>query len=198
MRTIKNLKRTAKVSFISMLTLSLLMSCNETKTESTENDTSSVEQTTVKAPKVDIHTATFFANHEAVKQHIAFGTDLNQKDQYGSTPLNIAATFGRPEIAKSLIDAGANMTLKNAEGSTPLHVAAFFCRTDIVKAMIDKGVDKSILNAYGSTARESVTAPFNEVKSIYDAMTTNLGPLGLKLDYKQLEETRPIIAEMLK
>ena len=64
--------------------------------------------------------------------------------------------------------------------------------------LLENGVDKSILNIYGSTALISVAGPFNEVKPIYDEFAKGLGPLGLKLDYEQLEKTRPIIAEMLK
>jgi hypothetical protein len=60
------------------------------------------------------------------------------------------------------------------------------------------GADKTITDAYGSTPYMSVAGPFNEVKPIYDQMTKDLGPLGLKLDYKHLEETRPVIAEMLQ
>ena len=133
-----------------------------------------------------------------VKQHITAGTDLNVKDQYGSTPLIIASTFGKTDIAKELIDGGADLNIKNNDGSTPLHIAAFFCRTEIVKALLDKGADKSLLNNYGSTAIASVSSEFKDVKPIYDQMSKDLGPLGLKLDYKHLEATRPVIAELLK
>lgn len=198
MTTIKYLKTKSHLSFISMLTLSLLMSCNDSKKSTTENNEGLVEQVTVEAPSVDLHTATFFANHDAVKQHIAAGTDLNLKDQYGSTPLHAAVTFGRTDIAKSLIEANADLTIKNAQGSTVLHIAAFFCRTEIVEALLDKGVDTSIQDNYGSTALQSVAGPFNDVKPIYDQMTKDLGPLGLKLNYDHLQATRPIIAALLK
>lgn len=198
MTTIKYLKSKAKVSFISMMTLSLLMSCNETKKTEAETETSTIEEVQVKAPSVDIHTATFFANHEAVKQHIAAGTDLNQKDQFGSTPLHVAVTFGRSDIAMSLIEANADLSVKNGQGSTPLHVASFFCRTEIVKALLAKGADKTLVDNYGSTPYASVAGPFENVKPVYDQMTKDLGPLGLKLDYKHLEETRPVIAELLQ
>ncbi len=198
MKTINYLKAKAKVSFISMLTLSLLMSCDETKKETTEDDSTSIEEASVQKPSVDIHTATFFANHEAVKQHIQAGSDLNKKDQFGSTPLHVAATFGRTDIAISLINAGVDLSVKNPQGSTPLHIASFFCRTEIVEALLEKGADKTITDNFGSTPYASVSGSFNDVKPIYDQMTKDLGALGLKLDYKHLEETRPIIAELLK
>ena len=120
------------------------------------------------------------------------------KDEYGSTPLNIAATFGKTDIALALIKGGADLNTTNSEGSTPLHVAAFFCRTEIVKALLEKGADKSLTNNYGSTAFMSVSGPFTEVEPFYLQMSKNLGQFGLKLDFDHLEKTRPVIAEMLQ
>ena len=58
--------------------------------------------------------------------------------------------------------------------------------------------DKDLLNIYGSTPLASVAGPFEAVKPIYDEFSKNLGPLGFKLDYEQLEQTRPVIADMLQ
>ena len=54
-------------------------------------------------PSVDIWTAANKGNIEAVKQHIAAGTDLNAKVKSGSTPLHFAAIKGYKEIAELLI-----------------------------------------------------------------------------------------------
>ena len=59
-------------------------------------------------------------NIEAVKQHIAAGTDLNAKVKSGSTPLHFAAGYGRNEIVGLLIAAGADVNAKNNRGGTPL------------------------------------------------------------------------------
>ena len=77
---------------------------------------------------VSIHTAALQGNVEAIRQHIKAGTDLNEKDAWGSTPLIIAATFGKTEVAKALIGAGADMNATNNDGATALHAAAFLCR----------------------------------------------------------------------
>jgi hypothetical protein len=152
----------------------------------------------VKAPDMDIFAAALFGNLEVINGHVRAGTDLNQKDEYGSTPLIIATTFGKNDLAIALINAGADLNLKSDEGSTPLHTAAFFCRAEIVNVLIDKGADKTLKNAYGSTPYESVAAPFEVVKPIYEQISKDLGPLGLKLDFDRIEKTRPVIAEMLK
>lgn len=147
---------------------------------------------------MDLHTAVFMGNLSEVRKHIAAGTDLNKKDQYGSTPLISACLFGKTPVALALIEAGADVNLTNQDGSTPLHTASFFCRPEIVKALLQNGADRSIRNNYGSTALESVAGPFNEVEAIYDQISKDLGPLGLKLDYDYLKTTRPEIAAMLK
>jgi len=109
-----------------------------------------------------------------------------------------ATVLGKTEVALALIDAGADVNYQNYEGSSALITAAFFCRTEIVKALLQKGADKTLRNKAGRTALESVSAPFDEVKGIYDGLGKALEPLGLKLDYEQIKITRPIIAEMLR
>ena len=149
------------------------------------------------APKVNIHEAAFFGNVNAIKEHIAAKSDLNVKDAYGSSPLSIAALFGKPDVAKLLINGGADLNVRSADGSTPLHTAAFFGRTEIVKMLLEKGADTSLKNNYGNTALESVSTDFEDVKGVYDQMSRDLGPMGLKLDYDQLKTARPQIAQLI-
>lgn len=152
-----------------------------------------------KPPKTDIQTAALTGDLEAMKQHIAAGSNLNEKDPFGgSSPLITASLFGHTEVARVLIEAGADINFKNNDGSTPLHVAAFFCRPEIVRMLLDKGADKTVKNTYDATPRESILAPFEDMKPTYDLMGTQLAPLGLKMDYAYMEKTRPVIAEMLQ
>lgn len=151
-----------------------------------------------KTSLTNIHEAAFMGNVEAIKAHVKAKSNLNEKDAYGSSPLTIATIFNKPEVAKLLIEGGADINVKSGDGSTPLHSAAFFCRKDIAEMLLNKGADKTIRNNYGSTALESISAPFEDVKPFYDQMSRDLGPLGLKLDYRQIEETRPVIAEMIE
>jgi ankyrin repeat protein len=151
------------------------------------------------APEVDIHTAVLTGNKEALKQHIAAGTDINEKDPFGgSSPLISASLFGKTDEAKILIDAGADINFQNNDGSTALHTASFFCRPEIVRLLLDKGADKTITNKFGATAYQSISGPFADSKNVYDVLGKALAPLGLKLDYAYLEKTRPEIAELLK
>jgi len=194
--------KSSKNALIAVLMTALLVmvACggNSDKTaEASENSETTKKE--VKAPTMDIHTATLMGDLEAIKQHIAAGTDLNEKEPaVGSSPLISAAVFGKTEIARALIDAGADLNLQNNEGSTALHSATFMCRLEIVEMLLENGADKELLNNYGSTALQSISAPFAEVKFIYDQISQDLGPLGFKLDYTYVEATRPKIAELLR
>lgn len=177
------------------LIATLLLACsqNEKPTKSTEI------KSTVQALDTDLHSAVLYGNIEAVKQHIAIGTDLNTKEPMGgSTPLISAITFGHSEIAKALIDAGADLEIQNIDGSSALHVASFFCRVELVQILVDAQVDQSKRNIYGATALETVSGPFADIKPTYEFMQAQLGPLGLKLDLAELETNRPVVAEILK
>ena len=171
-------------------------SCNDRKVSTQKSIPS---QSTSKAPAIDIHAAVVSGNVEAIKQHLAAGTNINEKDPFGgSSPLISASLFGKTEIARMLIDAGAEINLQNNDGSTALHTASFFCRPAIVAMLLKKGSDKTIKNKFGSTAYESVVGSFTEVKQVYEMMGKMLEPMGLKLDYTYIEKTRPEITAMLK
>ncbi|MCE7055226.1 ankyrin repeat domain-containing protein [Algoriphagus sp. AGSA1] len=150
------------------------------------------------APDIDLHTAVVTDNINAVKQHIEVGSNLNEKDPFGgSSPLITAAIFGKKDMSILLLDAGADINFQNNDGSTALISAAFFGRPEIVQLLLERKADKTIKNKYGTTAYDNVSAPFSEVKEVYDIMGGMLEPMGLKLDYAYLEKIRPEIAKML-
>ncbi len=194
----KNLLKALAYTMLAVMFIAM-ESCNSNQTNSTENEADSlVSEKSVEAPALDIFAASFMGDVAAIEQHILAGSDLNMKDQYGSSPLIIAATFGKTEVAKSLIKGGVDLNLPNDIGSSPLHIAAFFCRVEIVEALLAEGADNTLKNDSGQTALESVSGPFIDVKEVYDFFSKELGPLGFKLDYEHIENTRPVIAEMLK
>ena len=66
------------------------------------------------APDISIHRAAYVGNIEAVKQHIAAGTDVNEKDDlFGRTPLHHATIGGSKEIAELLVSKGADVNAKS-------------------------------------------------------------------------------------
>jgi ankyrin repeat protein len=114
-------------------------------------------------PSVDIHQAAEEGNIEAVKQHIAAGTDVNAKDDLGLTPLHEAAEDGHKEIAELLIAGSAEVNAKNEDGYTPLLSAVGLLANHarslgIVELLIAKGADLSVKTKHGQTALVLATA----------------------------------------
>ena len=60
-------------------------------------------------PDISIHEAAMKGNIEAVKQHLAAGTDVDAKDMNGETSLTWAAYSGHKEIAELLLANGARL-----------------------------------------------------------------------------------------
>ena len=100
------------------------------------------------APDISIHEAFKAGNIEAVKQHLAAGTDVNAKDENGVTPLHQAAFYGQKEVVELLIAKGADVNAKEEDGWTPLHDAA---TKEIAELLIDNGADVNANEDYGWT-----------------------------------------------
>lgn len=149
-------------------------------------------------PTVGIHEAALTGDLEAIRGHIAAGTDLDARDAYGSTPLFVAITFDRVAAARALIEGGADLSLRNSDGATALHIAAFFCREPIVEALLEGGADRHLRDNSGNTPLDAATAPFEDVRGIYDVFSEALAPLGVELDYERIRTTRPRIAALLE
>ncbi|MCH2379054.1 MAG: ankyrin repeat domain-containing protein, partial [Pedosphaera sp.] len=158
------------------------------------------EETSKPAPhNVEILKAAGEGNLEAVKQHIAAGTDLNQRGVDQNTPLMIAITFGRLDVAKALIKGGVKLNLKNKEGNTALMTAAFLGQPEIVKALLEKGADINAKNNTGSTALASAELPWELAKGILDFLSAVVhGPAGVTLDYEKIKAARPVCAQILR
>jgi ankyrin repeat protein len=83
-----------------------------------------------------IHIAAMAGHIEAVKKHLADGTDVNVKDENGWTPLNSAAVKGRNQIVKLLIEKGADLN-----SGTPLIAAATDGHMEVIELLIANGAD---------------------------------------------------------
>ena len=102
------------------------------------------------APDISIHNAAGEGNIEAVKQHIAAGTDVDAKTR-GETPLLWAARFGQSQVAELLIAEGADVNAKNVVGQTPLHWAAMAGHKEIIELLIAAGAEVNAKTKRGET-----------------------------------------------
>ena len=92
-----------------------------------------------KTPTVSIHLAAWGGDLEAVKQHLAAGTDVDAKNQWRATPLLKAAREGHKAISELLINNGADLNAKNVEGKTPLDYAIENNHTNIADLLRQHG-----------------------------------------------------------
>ena len=104
----------------------------------------SPEPMAANAPDIPLWQAARIGNIEAVKQHIAAGTDVNAKDESESTPLHSAAGRGHKEIVEVLIEKGADVNAKSKGETTPLHSAAMHDHKEIAELLIAKGADVNV------------------------------------------------------
>ena len=115
------------------------------------------EPTIAKAPDTSIHRAVTEGNIEAIKQHLAAGTDINTKVKGGTrggTPLHWAILNNNKKIIELLITNGADVNAKaNANNKkTPLDWAiSYNSQPEIVELLISKGADVNARRNDGST-----------------------------------------------
>ena len=116
-----------KSILVSILAAVLVVGCATTQ---------SPEPPTTKVLDVPILAAAYNGNIEAVKQHLAAGTDVNVKGGFADgTPLHYAAANGHKEIAELLIEKGADVKAKDEGGKTPLDVAIQFKELEITNLL---------------------------------------------------------------
>jgi len=78
--------------------------------------------------------------------------DINQRDEYGNTPLLLAAYYNNNEAVLALLRAGANTECKDKRGYTALMVACFKGYTQVAKLLIEHGAVVHSVNGNNETA----------------------------------------------
>jgi ankyrin repeat protein len=101
---------------------------------------------------MSIHEAAELGNIEAVKQHLAAGTDVDVKGGWlGGTPLHYAARDSHKEIIELLIAKGADLNAKGSIGQTSLHDATERGHKETAELLIATGADVNAKDMYGET-----------------------------------------------
>jgi len=124
---------------------------------------------TATAPGVcaPIHDAARSGDLAKVKSLLAAHPDLlaAKDDQYGQTPLHIAAFNDRKDVVEFLLASKADVNAKAKNGSTPLHLAAAAGHKDIVELLLNAKADIDALDNEGwSPAHSAVTWNQPEIK----------------------------------
>ncbi|CAB3361927.1 Hypothetical predicted protein [Cloeon dipterum] len=80
------------------------------------------------------------------------GAAVNQADDFGGTPLILAASAGREEVVKLLLKHNANVNAKNQPGHSPLQLAASKGWKGILQILLAAGADVNAKDHRGATA----------------------------------------------
>jgi len=137
-----------------------------------------------------IHDAAQKEDIEAVKQHLAAGTDVNVMDVDEWTPLHYAAHEGHKEVAELLIAKGADVNAKASGGRTPLHRAASLGHKEIAELLIAKGADVNAKEGSGGTPlNEAALWGHNEVANL---LRKHGGTAGKELIARPTKQTKSI------
>lgn len=76
---------------------------------------------------------------------------VNYCDQYGLTPLHVAAIKGHKDVVMLLAEYGSDLEFQDAEGHTPLHLAVESGSKEMVEVLINRGADVNAMSKNGAT-----------------------------------------------
>lgn len=85
----------------------------------------------------------------AVREHLRYGVNVNDIDEYGFTPLIEAAITDNLEMAALLIQAGADVNAKDMTGGTALHWAAENNNLKLAALLLQQRADANAYNFAG-------------------------------------------------
>lgn len=80
--------------------------------------------------------------------------DLNQPDNYGNTPLHIAALEGFVDIVQFLLQSGAEVDTRNIYQETPLMNAVEFAHIKVAKLLLEYGANPWLENQHAQKVEE--------------------------------------------
>lgn len=103
-----------------------------------------------------------------IMDNLLFGkADINEpEDNYGWTPLHIAAGMGNVKIAGQLITKGADVNVRDNHGATPLDMAAAQSEKRMYDFLLTKGGEEGT----GTIASGPLAIPVSKVGKAVDAI----------------------------
>jgi ankyrin repeat protein len=101
-----------------------------------------------------LHEAVRAGQVARVRELIAAGADINERDGYGATPLMNAAHIGNAEMVRALVAAGAEVNAVDELGWNAIHKAVYNSELDrgfaeVVDVLAKAGCDVNAKIGYG-------------------------------------------------
>ena len=181
--------------------LILFVSCTNTNQE---NETTSISEEAsnnqpkeeIKEPASNIWVSAKKGDIESIKQHIAYGTDLNSKgSSRDETALIIASCQGHFEIVDLLINNDVDLNIQNDEGVTAQFCAVFFGQTEIVQLLKDAGADPNIIMNQDLTAMDLVSVEWDSDRE--SAVKFYKLKYQVSFDIEDVKSAHPLIMDIL-
>jgi ankyrin repeat protein len=149
-----------------------------------------------KAKAVSFWDAAKTGNIDALKQHLAKGFDVNDKDEGGGSALGLAALAGQTEAVKFLIEKDADVSFAGGDNNTPLHGAAFLGHVEAAELLVEAEAKVNAQNIRGETPLDSCAPEWNdEIKGFVDFISAIV---GIKTDIEKVRAGRPKVVALLK
>lgn len=102
--------------------------------------------------RVSLNDAIVTRDSDAVKAHLAAGTDVNVADANGITPLIAAVTSGQRDVVQLLLSVGADINARGPEERTALIYAIQAEQPEMALFLLEqKGIDLEARESHGST-----------------------------------------------
>jgi len=99
-----------------------------------------------------LHFAVKFAdNHETIRLLLRNGADLSAQNNYGHTPLHLAALRNCIRLVCLLLEFDPDINSVDIHGKTPLHCAT---SCEVYRTLARSGADEEMVTAEGLTARQ--------------------------------------------
>lgn len=135
-------------SFLLLVPLFILFSCNNRKDNSAKNVNPVQETVGISKPlsSVSIHEAALNGQSGQVTALLEAGIDPNLKDPEGRTPLMYASFNGHAEVIKGLVKKGADINLQDNYGRSALMMASSGPYPVAVKLLLDNGADPNLID----------------------------------------------------
>ena len=93
--------------------------------------------------------AVFKSDSEEVKRLLRAGANVSEANDYGATPMQLAAETGDVAILKLLLEAGADPDTPNAEGQTALMSVARTGNVEAAKLLLKRGAKVNAVEQFG-------------------------------------------------
>jgi hypothetical protein len=132
----------------------------------------------------------------ALKEYVAAGKDVNERDKAELTLLARSAMAGDVESVKYLLGQDADPNFPNGDENTPLHVAAFFGQVEVVKILVEKGADVNARNDLGETPLDSASPPWNLITQGTVGLVAGIHKV--RVDMAAVKAGRPMVIDMLR